>query len=280
MTNPLDALLPIWNPFLVKPIEAALVGLTDLTGSAGIAIIIFTFAVRTLMLPLSIIQIRSQKAMMAMQPQLREIQRRYAGDRARLGQEQMRLYRESGFNPAAGCLPLVLQMPIWFALYSALLNLGSSEQFQSSFLWVSNLAKPVAQLAEEQGGLFSLSALPLYILPVLTAVTQWVVQKMSTMPSADPQQQSMNRMLEFMPFMFAVFAFQVGSGLVLYWVASNVYSFFQQYFTLGWGGLPILGTRTAAVATSESTTTETRPHRSSRPRPRGSGGSSRRRRGR
>jgi YidC/Oxa1 family membrane protein insertase len=171
-------------------------------------------------------------------------------------------------------------MPIWFALYSALLNLGKSEQFQSSFLWVSNLAKPVAQLAEEQGGLFSLSALPLYILPVLTAVTQWVVQKMSTQPSADPQQQSMNRMLEFMPFMFAVFAFQVGSGLVLYWVTSNVYSFFQQYFTLGWGGLPILGTQTAAVANSESTTTETRPQRSSRPRPRGSGGSSRRRRGR
>ena len=279
MTNPLDVFLPIWNPLLVWPIENALVALTDLTGSAGIAIILFTLIVRTLMLPLSIIQIRSQKAMMAMQPQLREIQRRYAGDRARLGQEQMRLYRESGFNPAAGCLPLVLQMPIWFALYSALINLSSSEQFQSSFLWISNLATPIVQLAEAQGGLLSIGALPLYILPILTAVTQWMVQKMSTFPSADPQQQQMNRMLEFMPFMFAIFALQVGSGLVLYWVTSNVYSIVQQYFTLGWGSLPILGNQTVAVATTDGTATETKPRRSSRPRPRGSGGSSRRRRG-
>jgi len=266
MTNPLDALLPVWNPFLVWPIEHALLALTALTTSAGIAIIIFTVAVRTVMLPLSIIQIRSQKAMMALQPQIRELQRRHSGDRARLGQEQMRLYRESGVNPAAGCLPLVLQMPIWFALYSALLNLGNveagAEEFQASFLWIPNLAHSD----------------PFYILPVLTGITQWVVQKMSVLPTADPQQQQMNRMMEFMPIMFFVFALQVASGLTLYWVISNVYSFFQQYFTVGWGSLPFLGARAAAVQTSNGAA-NSQPTRSPRPRQRRSGASSRRKRG-
>lgn len=265
MTNPLDALLPVWNPFLVWPIEHALLALTGLTTSAGIAIIIFTVAVRTLMLPLSIIQIRSQKAMMALQPQLRELQRRHAGDRARIGQEQMRLYKEAGVNPAAGCLPLVLQMPIWFALYSALLSLGNADngavEFQAPFLWIPNLG---------HGD-------PFYILPVLTGVTQWVVQKMSVLPSADPQQQQMNRMMEFMPIMFFVFSLQVASGLTLYWVISNVYSFFQQYFTVGWGSLPILGAR-AAVAPANGGT-DGQPTRSPRPRQRRSGASSRRKRG-
>src|SRR5688572_27839604 len=121
------------------------------------------------MLPLGIQQARSQKAMARLQPQLREIQKKYSGDRTKQGQEQMRLYRESGVNPVAGCLPLVLQMPIWFALYSSLINLGSTERdigaFQAAFVWIPNLAHPD----------------PIYILPVLTGVTQWVVQRMSTM---------------------------------------------------------------------------------------------------
>ena len=228
----MDAITPIWNTFLVYPIEGALLWLTTYTGSAGLAIIIFTIAVRTVMLPLGIKQAQSQKAMARLQPQLREIQKKHAGDRTKQSQEQMRLYRESGVNPAAGCLPLVLQMPIWFALYSSLINLAHNvESFSASFLWIPSLA---------QGD-------PFYILPVLTGATQWVVQRMSTMPSADPQQQQMNRMLEFMPIMFFVFSLQVASGLALYWVVSNVYSFAQQYFIVGWGNLPYLGTRGASL---------------------------------
>jgi YidC/Oxa1 family membrane protein insertase len=180
------------------------------------------------MLPLGIQQARSQKAMARLQPQLREIQKKFSGDRAKQSQEQMRLYRESGVNPVMGCLPLVLQMPIWFALYSALINLGHNvEAFQTPFLWIPNLSQPD----------------PLYILPVLTGATQWVVQRMSTMPSSDPQTVQMNRMLEFMPIMFFIFSLQVASGLALYWVVSNVYSFFQQYFLVGWGNLPFLGAK-------------------------------------
>jgi YidC/Oxa1 family membrane protein insertase len=225
--NPLDIFLPIWNP-LVGAIEEALRYLTTVTGSAGLAIIIFTIGVRTGLIPLALMQARSQRAMLRLQPQLRELQQKYGSDRQKMAQEQMRLYKEGGYSPFTGCLPLVIQMPIWFALYSALRNLaGSDEAFQGAFLWIPSLA----------------SHDPLYILPVLTAGTQWVVQRMSMVPSADPQQQQMNRMMEFMPLMFFFFALQYGAGLAVYWTVSNVYSIAQQYFTVGWGTLPFLGTK-------------------------------------
>jgi YidC/Oxa1 family membrane protein insertase len=224
--SPFDVFLPIWNPFLVQPIETALRFFTELTGSAGLAIIILTIGIRTAMLPLTLIQVRSQKAMQRMQPQLKELQQKYGSDRQRMAQEQMRLYRENGVNPAAGCLPLVLQMPIWFALYAALNQLAATyPPFQEGFLWIPSLAHSD----------------PYYILPVITGVTQWVVQRMSMLPTTDPQQQQMNRMMEFMPLMFFFFSLQVASGLALYWVVSNVYTFFQQYFMVGWGTLPFLG---------------------------------------
>jgi YidC/Oxa1 family membrane protein insertase len=230
-----DSFTHIWNLALVWPIESALIWLASATGSAGLAIVLFTILVRTGMLPLSLQQIRSQRAMMALQPELRKLQQQYAGDRARMGQEQIRLYKEAGVNPLAGCLPMLIQMPIWFALYSALINLSHNQDaFKSSFLWIQNLAQPAMPDADP-------STWSLVILPVLTALTQWVVQKMSTMPTSDPQQAQMNRMMEFMPFMFLMFSFQVASGLVLYWVVSNIYSIIQQYFAVGWGTLPYLG---------------------------------------
>jgi len=212
---------------LVWPIMGALRYLTELTGNAGFAIILFTITIRTVLLPLTIFQIRSQRSMQRMQPLLKELQQRYASDRQKLAQEQMRLYKENGVNPAAGCLPLVLQMPIWFALYSALLTLANSHDdpaFQAGFLWLPSLAHSD----------------PFYVLPVITGATQWVVQRMSMMPTSDPQQQQMNRMMEFMPLMFFFFSLQVASGLALYWVVSNLYTFVQQYFAMGWGTLPFL----------------------------------------
>jgi len=246
----------IWNLVLVWPIEGALEGLASffngvgVPGAAGVAIIVFTMIVRTGMLPLSLQQIKSQRAMMSLQPRLRELQQRFAGDRARMGQEQIRLYKEAGVNPIAGCLPMAIQMPIWFALYSALINLShNNPEFQTSFLWIENLSHPSAPIPDNPG------TWPLVILPVLTALTQWIVQKMSTMPTTDPQQQQMNRMMEFMPFMFLMFSFQVASGLTVYWVISNLYTIAQQRFFVGWGSLPFLGSKTppaqAAVVKSD-----------------------------
>lgn len=277
----MDAITPIWNLFLVWPIEGALLSLTALTSSAGIAIIIFTIAVRTLMLPLALQQIKSQRAMLRLQPHLAELQRRHTGDRQRLGQETMKLYKEHGVNPVAGCLPLVLQMPIWFALYSALINLSSVERdveaFRASFLWIRNLAEPSMIHFEDP------ATWPLVILPLLTAVTQWVVQRMSTMPTSDPQQQQMSRMMEIMPIMFLVFSFQVASGLVLYWVVSNLYSIIQQRFTTGWGTLPILGTPLPSAQPGPDARAEgrsRRPSPSGNSRRRAPGPPGRRRKGR
>jgi YidC/Oxa1 family membrane protein insertase len=152
---------------------------------------------------------------------------------------------------------MLIQMPIWFALYSALINLSNCAAtpttpeclryadrniapFNAGFLWVQNLGAP--SMPDFQNP----ATWGLLILPILTAITQWIVQKMSTLPTTDPQQQQMARMMEFMPLMFLVFSFQVASGLVLYWVVSNVYSIVQQRFTLGWGTLPYLGNKEPA----------------------------------
>lgn len=264
----MDGITAIWNTFLVWPIEGALLSLTALTSSAGLAIVVFTIIVRTLMVPLALQQVRSQRAMLRLQPEIADLQRRYAGDRGKLGQEQMRLYRESGVNPLAGCLPMALQMPIWFALYSALINLSNNvESFQTSFLWIPNLAHAPVITPDPVtwAGV---------ILPLLTAATQWVVQKMSTMPSGDPQQQQMNRMMEFMPIMFLLFSFQVAAGLTLYWVVSNIYSIAQQRFTMGWGSLPLLGSPLPVAAGRGDGRVAVRPHRPAPPRRRTASGSS------
>lgn len=264
----MDAFTGIWNSLLVWPIEGALLYLTDLTSSPGLAIILFTIAVRTVMLPLTMTQVRSQRAMMDLQPRLRELQRRHSGDRQRIAQEQMRLYKEAGVNPLAGCLPLVLQMPIWIALYSALTTLGNDEPaFKTSFLWIQNLAAS-SMPAFENPATWSLLTLP-----ILAGLTQWVVQKMSTMPTADPQQQQMNRMMEFMPIMFIVFSLQVGSGLALYWVVSNLYTIIQQRILVGWGSLPYFGSSVAQITevrndSDASQRPSERPPRRDNPRPR------------
>jgi hypothetical protein len=122
------------------------------------------------------------------------------------------------------------------------------------------------------------STWPLVILPLLTAVTQWIVQKMSTLPPLDAQQAQMNRMMEFMPLMFLVFSFQVASGLVLYWVVSNFYSIVQQRFTLGWGTLPYLGNKPPPSDPSASSK-ETSPRPVSTSNRRGGSSSARRRKG-
>ncbi|MSQ24256.1 MAG: YidC/Oxa1 family membrane protein insertase [Chloroflexi bacterium] len=261
----MEALTSLWNSLLVWPIEGALLYLTQSLGNAGIAIIVFTIAVRTLMLPLTMKQVQSQRAMMLLQPRLKELQRRHSGDRQRIAQEQMRLYKEAGVNPVAGCLPLVLQMPIWIALYSALNNLTShTESFQGSFLWIANLAQ--SSTPNWPDVLTEPSTLSLLILPVLAAGTQWMVQKMSTMPTVDPQQQQMNRMMEFMPIMFLVFSLQVGAGLALYWVVSNVYTIVQQRVLVGWGSLPFFGSSLPATGGSAQETNGTKNEPSEGPR--------------
>ncbi|MDO8506178.1 MAG: YidC/Oxa1 family membrane protein insertase, partial [Candidatus Limnocylindria bacterium] len=113
-----------WNTFLVHPLMALALLAYSLVHDFGLAIIILTIAIRLAVYPLYRVQIRSQRAMQELGPAMTEMKKKYGKDRQRFAEEQMKLYKEHGVNPAAGCLPLVLQMPILFALYSALLQLG------------------------------------------------------------------------------------------------------------------------------------------------------------
>ena len=226
-----------WNSLLVHPLENGLRFFTNTLGlGAGTGIIIFTVLVKLILLPLTIQQIRSQKAMQKLQPELKALQARLAKDKEKLGVETMALYKQHGVNPAAGCLPIVLQMPVLFGLYAALNNLGTQNvpenaAFQQPWLWVENLAKPdVLQLP------FIGFPLP-FILPVLAAATQWVQQRMMTQPTDDPQQQMQQQIFQFMPLMMLWFGVSFSAGLALYWVTQNVIGIIQQYFSTGLGAL-------------------------------------------
>jgi YidC/Oxa1 family membrane protein insertase len=390
----LDFLLPLWNPLIVHPLEQGLRLIAEplekvmspgLAG--GLAIILFTIILRVVLLPLSLVQIRSQRHQMAIQPELKELQRKFKGDREGMARAQMQLYKERGVNPAAGCLPLLIQLPILFGMYSAmsqlattgltldqvtansvqpgqivyaaerhedplpfnqfvlahvnvvprgtvtievpqdqaavslrgkpllstvqhltltpgvapgninppstpsgtasvflrtglalpdgtidrnqppqagqpyvvevwvdasgtnadaasatvtfdpaLLDVTSVETpklqdvaFKSRFLWLPSLGEP---------DLFHFAGLSVPgLLLIIMTITSFISQRMTTLPTEDPQQQAMMRSMAFMPLMYLFFFLNTPAGLVLYWLISNVFSMFQQYFTVGLGML-------------------------------------------
>ena len=234
----------IWDLYIVSPLVNVLIVLSHyLFSSFGLTIIVFTVLVRAAMYPLTIKQLKATKAMQSIQGQLAELQKKYAKDRQMLAQEQMKLYRQSGMNPAGCILPMLIQMPIWIALYQAIIKvlgaepenfLDLSKYLHSSWTMVfSNVP-----LGNHFLWLDLASPDKFMIMPILTAVSMWVQQKMSTLPSPDPRQQQQSQMmLWMMPLMFFVLSLQFPSGLTLYWVASNIIGIVMQYFVTGWGGL-------------------------------------------
>lgn len=390
----MDFLLPIWNPLIVHPLEqglrliaAPLETIMSPGLAGGLAIVLFTVFLRLVLVPLSLVQIRSQRHQMAIQPELKVLQKKFKGDREGMARAQMQLYKEKGVNPAAGCLPLLIQMPILFGMYSAMSQLatmgltldhitannvdagrivyaadrsedplpfnqfvltrvefipkgavtfevpqdqsmvslrgkpllattqgltltpgsapgnnnppstpsqmasvflrggmlladGSYDRnaavqvgqpytleiwvdasgtnadsasatvtfdpalvevthveppklqdvaFKSRFLWLPSLGEP--DLIHIAG-----LGIPGLLLIVMT-ITSFLSQRMTTLPTEDPQQQAMMRSMAFMPLMYLFFFLNTPAGLVLYWLISNVFSMFQQYFTVGLGTL-------------------------------------------
>jgi YidC/Oxa1 family membrane protein insertase len=166
------------------------------------------------------------------------LQKKYGKDKERLSQEQMKLYKEAGVNPLGGCLPMLVQMPIWFALYRALYQLAGTEPaLKEGFFWIPSLAGPSLDGARSLTWLWPFppavgwaDAIGYLVLPVLLVVSQLYMQKMMTPQSDDPQQKSMGQVMMFMPFMFGYFALVVPSGLSLYWFTNNLLSLAQQLF--------------------------------------------------
>ena len=234
----------IWGTVIVQPMINSLIFLYSVAFSNfGIAIAIFTIAIRGVMMPLTVKQSKQMKAMSALQPKIKGIQSKYSNDKKRQSQETMKLYKEQGVNPI-GCLgPMFIQMPIWIGLYQAIIKtvpstpeslVGLSTNLyswmpmvkdviplDSSFLWL-NLARP--------------DTLP--VLPIMVGVSMFLMQKMTMMPAADDKQASTNKMmLWMMPLMFGFFSMQFPSGLALYWVISNIVGIVIQGFITGWDPL-------------------------------------------
>ncbi|MBI2873145.1 MAG: membrane protein insertase YidC [Chloroflexi bacterium] len=235
----------LWNEIIIRPmINSLLLLYVLLFSNFGLAIIAFTLVVRVVTLPLSLRQAHQMKAMSGLQPKLKDIQERYRNDRAKVSQETMRLYRQAGVSPL-GCLgPMVIQFPVWIGLFYAIVqtlpttpeNLAGLSQKLYSWLPLVHTLPPV-------NGRFLWLDLALpdptpLVLPILSGASMWVQQKMSTMPSVDPRQRAQNTMmLWMMPIFFVILSLQFPSGLVLYWVVSNVIGIVIQYFVTGWGSL-------------------------------------------
>ena len=233
----------IWKVIAVQPVINLLLVLSHyLFNNFGLAIIALTIIIKLVLYPISQKQLKSTKAMQDVQPKLAELQRKYARDRQRLSHETMALYKEAGISPVGCAIPMIIQLPIWIALYQAIGRILAT--LPEDFLGLSQYLYPFSviysKLPQSSSFLWLNLSVPdhLYILPVLTAITMWVQQKQITTASTEPQQQQQQQMmLWFMPLFFLLFTLQFPSGLALYWVVSNALSIGQQFMIAGWGGL-------------------------------------------
>ena len=263
-----------WSLIILNPVLNVLIALSDvLFSNFGLAIIALTIIVRLVLLPLTLRQLNSTKALQAMQPKIQELQKKYGKNKEKLQQEMMKVYKEAGVNPL-GCLwPMLVQFPVWIALYQSIMRaLATTPEslldlsrhlyswqvvteaipLSSHFLWL-DLAYPDSTL----------------VLAIIVGGTMWVQQKMVTAPTLDPRQQSTNRMMQMMmPLMFALFTLMFPSGLALFWAVSNIIGIGIQYLVTGWGYLRRKpSTQMVAVPGSKSATKkEKEPQSGQRPK--------------
>ena len=178
-------------------------------GSYGWAIIIFTVIIRVILLPLNAVQINSTRKMQEIQPELKALQEKYSSKdletRNKLNEETQKLYKEAGVNPYAGCLPMVIQLPVMWALYQAIWR--TPELQNGKFLWM-DLGKPD----------------PYYILPILAAVFTFLSSYIATLSVPKSSQTTMTKMMSYaMAIMFGIWAIVFQSAISLYWVISNLF---------------------------------------------------------
>ena len=179
-------------------------------GNFGVSIIIVTILIKIMLLPLTLKQDKSMKEMKKLQPELEKIKEKYANDKQMLNIKTMELYKEHKVNPLGGCLPLLLQLPILFALFGVLRN-GIIPK-DSSFLWLK-LSVPD----------------PFYVLPVLNGAVSFFQQKLMGSADSNPQ---MKNMMYIFPIMMIMFSLKMPSGLQLYWLTSSILAVGQQYFIM------------------------------------------------
>ena len=202
-----------WFWFFAQPMLWMINWLYALVGNYGIAIILMTLILRILIWPLTRKSYVSTMAMQKMQPELQRVQKLYANDKVRLQMEMMKIYQTHKTSPMSGCLPMLIQIPIFFALYKALLI--SVPMRSAHFLWISDLAVMD----------------PYFILPILMGATMWLQQYLQTPQTSNTNDiaASTQRVMKWMPVLFTVLFAWMPAGLVLYWTVSNVFGILQMY---------------------------------------------------
>lgn len=207
-----------WIGFISKAMLHSLLGIEKLVGNWGVAIILLTIVVRLLFWPLTAKAALASKKMATIQKPLQELREKYKDNPATLQKKTMELFKEHRINPVAGCLPILIQFPIFIALYYMLRS--ASELRFAGFLWATDLSMPdtVGHLA----------SFPINPMPLLMGISMFFQMRMTPSPSTDAMQQ---KILQFMPFIFLIFCYNFSSGLVLYWTISNVISILQQIIT-------------------------------------------------
>ncbi|MEA1938232.1 MAG: membrane protein insertase YidC, partial [Pseudomonadota bacterium] len=220
-----------WYYFMTKPFLYCLVLLKSLVGNCGIAILIFTIFVRGALFPLANKSYTSMSKMKKLQPQMTELREKFGQDRERLQQELLDLYKREKVNPLAGCLPMLIQIPIFFSLYKVLF-VSIETRHEPFFGWIKDLSAPDPTSIFNMFGILPFDApdfLPaLGVWPVLMGMTMFIQQRLSPKPS-DPAQA---KMMMFLPIVFTFLLGRFAAGLVIYWTWSNILSTIQQWVIL------------------------------------------------
>ena len=225
-----------WFFFLTKPIFSLLDIFNSYIGNMGWSIILLTLFIKTLLLPLAYKSFVSMSKLKQLQPQMEKIKERAGDDRMKLQQEMMNLYKTQKVNPAAGCLPILLQIPIFFSLYKVLFV--TIEMRHAPFIgWIKDLSAPDPTSFLNLFGLLPYSTpgpesifgiISIGVYPILMGVTMWMQQKLNPTPTDKTQAM----VFAWMPWIFMFMLGQFSSGLVIYWVANNTIQFIQQYLIM------------------------------------------------
>ncbi|XP_022864416.1 inner membrane protein PPF-1, chloroplastic-like isoform X1 [Olea europaea var. sylvestris] len=250
-----------WFGFISDAMEVVLKVLKDGLSAVhvpyvyGFAIILLTVIVKVATLPLTKQQVESTLAMQNLQPKIKAIQQRYAGNQERIQLETSRLYKQAGVNPLAGCFPTLATIPVWIGLYQALSNVANEGLLTEGFFWIPSLGGPTTIAARQSGSgiswLFPFGdghpplgwhdTAAYLVLPVLLVVSQYVSMEIMKPPQTDdPSQKNTLLVLKFLPLMIGYFSLSVPSGLSIYWFTNNVLSTAQQVWLRKMGGAKLV----------------------------------------
>jgi len=196
--------------FLSKPFYKVLLWIHSIVGNWGWAIIFFTLLVKFVLFPLSYKGMMSMQKLKDLAPKMKELKEKYKGDPAKMNAQMMEMYKREGANPMGGCLPMIIQIPIFFSLYRVLLN-AVELQGADWIFWIKDLAMMD----------------PYFVLPILMGASMWFQQRITPSNFTDPLQE---KIFKFFPIIMTVFFIYFPSGLVLYWLVNNLFTIGQQYF--------------------------------------------------